>query len=70
MAIQQQSKRLFATSEAARRLGLRPFRLREMQRKNQGPVFCGEGDRIRYEADALKEWVLETLCVNPSRFYP
>jgi hypothetical protein len=63
----KQTMRAIATTEAARILGLRPFRLRAMQRSGTGPTSIGEGDRIRYEPDAIKQWITETGCVSRSR---
>ncbi len=67
MKREKQSKRTFTTCEAAKLLGLRPFRLREMQRKGTGPEFTGEGNRIRYEPEPLKRWIIETGCVSLTR---
>jgi hypothetical protein len=38
-----------------------------MQRSGAGPEFSGEGNRLRYEPDALKKWVIDTFCVSPAR---
>jgi hypothetical protein len=70
MKANKQSRQLVSTCEAARRLGLRPFRLREMQRNGEGPEFKGKGRGIRYSREALKTWVRETLCVSANWFDP
>jgi hypothetical protein len=38
-----------------------------MQRYGGGPESTGRGNRVRYEMDALKKWVRETLCVSPTQ---
>lgn len=60
---------MISTTNAARILGLRPFRLRNMQRSRIGPAFNGEGNRIRYEPDAITQYIAETGCVSPSRCF-
>jgi hypothetical protein len=61
------STRSFSPSEAAQRIGVRLFRLRELQKIGDGPESCGSGNSIRYHIDALKQWTLNTFGVIPAR---
>jgi len=68
MMSQVQTHQSYSPSEAARRLRIRPFRLREMLKRGEGPEYSVEGTRVRYRRDALKQWAMDALCINPAWF--
>lgn len=54
--------------EAADRLGLRPYTLRQMRRRGDGPPYLRIGNRVRYRMVDLADWLttqVRTTTTDP-----
>jgi hypothetical protein len=55
--IQSSPPMLLRPSEAARALGLHPQTLANLRHEGRGPNFVKLGSAVRYDADALRDYV-------------
>ena len=55
--VQRSPPMLLRPSEAARALGLHPQTLANLRHEGRGPQFVKLGGAVRYDADALREYV-------------
>jgi len=58
---------LLRPTEAARALGLHPQTLANLRHEGRGPQFVKLGSAVRYDADALREYVTANTMIPTRR---